>query len=313
MKDIFTKILLDSNIDVKQIHKMSSDELDTFKLHPLFKELNLTENEIEANVIYLQSIIDQNTKCSLEKKCPFDNKHLFAIRLENKMLSFYDGICPKHREEVLANEYKKRILYNYYQNSKDKDIKFDAKFNEIHKQMGLNASKRQFISIGRKILDTPDESRTSTGIYLSGKPGVGKTYLSIALANTTAIAYKKTVAIVYLPEFVELSKPKTNNYGNDSSFDELIETIKNVDFVIFDDIGAEHASEWFYSNCWLNILNYRCSSRKLTFFNSNLTIKQYERKILSKIKTSDAWMTAERITQRINDIVCKNYIHIKAK
>lgn len=302
LKNIILSILKKNNIqDIKM--DLNEDEINEFKNHPLFSHLNLTDDEIINNVSYLSKINFQDQKCALENKhyCPFNNQHIYVKRDENNKLYFYVDYCLKTKEEVLKNAYKKRILYNYYDNSVDSSNMINQEF--LSKNMLIDSAFIEFkLSIIQKFCNETLKQNKTEGLYVYGPPGVGKTFITLALANTCAKKFNKTVCIVYMPEFVEIINSKISNKDNFET-DEILENIKDCDVLFLDDLGSETASEWFYTNYFLNILNYRCSKNKLTFFNSNYSIKQFEQKLFSKIRNKDARNIISRISQRINKLV----------
>lgn len=277
--------------------KLSQQEIDNFKNYPFFVDLNLTDKDVYDNLVYLDQIIKQHELCDLSiDKCPLNNFHLYVKRLDGK-LYFFNEHCQKMKDKLLEEEYKKNFFYNYYAFSKDASNKLDSKFIEENKTISISKNKaiKCFIDIMKV--------NGNKGFYLYGKPGVGKTYLSLTFANTAAHKYNKTICVIYLPELVETIKSSFSNKANQEQMQLRIEDIKRADIVFFDDVGAEYATEWFYSNYFLTLLNFRISSNKLTFFNSNLSINEYRRKILSKIKASDSKLITDRIIERILGLV----------
>lgn len=303
-KETILDLLKNFKIDKFEI---SNEAIQEIKNNEIFVELSLTDKEISNNIVFLKRVIDENENCKKSDECPYSNYHLKVKRLVGK-LYFYNDFCSKTKDHYEKNVYKNLILYNYYRNDKNKDIKFDNDFlNENNK--GLKKSKVDCIQKFICIMNNNENE----GMYIYGKPGVGKTYLSIAMANTAASKYKKTVCLAYMPEIVEIISSKIDNKNSTNSSDEFIETLKNADLLFIDDLGAEYGSEWFYCNYFLNLLNLRLSNGKLTFFNSNLTISEYSKKIQSKIKSSDSRIIVDRIIQRIDGLVGKNIFTINSK
>ena len=61
-------------------------------------------------------------------------------------------------------------------------------------------------------------------------------------------------AIVYMPEFVEELKSMLQD---SDKLRETVEMMKQVDLLIFDDIGAENLNPWVRDHVLGSILNYR--------------------------------------------------------
>ncbi|MDE5545017.1 MAG: AAA family ATPase [Malacoplasma sp.] len=278
-----------------------------FLKNDLFKNcLPLSEKEIFDNLGFLQSVIDEDTACKLEKKdyCPFNGYHLLAKRnSKTQILVFYYSKCEKVKSQTLIKEKQNNYLYNSYA--------FANEFIDIHSEKTTSVSKNNFL----KLFFEEWKSESKKGIYIYGKPGVGKTFLFKMLANKIITSKAKKdfkVALIFLPDMVEAIKESFSKDKSDN-FKKIIYAANNADFVFFDDIGSEYASDWFYANYFLVILNNRISNKKATFFNSNLSINEYENKIISLLKSSDKKIAAKRITDRIKRLVGSNFLLIEDK
>lgn len=300
------KISLDTNSDWDEV-STSEIKIENFKNNHLFTNcLPLSEKEILDNIGFLQSVIDEDNACKIEKSnyCPFNGYHLHAKRnKKTNLLIFYYSKCEKVKSQTLIKEKQKNYLYNSYS--------FNNEYIDIHSEKTTSVSKNNFL----KLFFEEWKLKSKKGIYIYGKPGVGKTFLFKMLANkiiTSKTDNDYKVALIFLPEMVEVIK---ESFSNDKSvnFKKIIYAANNADFVFFDDIGSEYASDWFYSNYFLVILNNRISNKKATFFNSNLSIDQYEKKIISLLKSSDKKIAAKRITDRIKRLVGDNFLLIEDK
>ncbi|MDE5949303.1 MAG: AAA family ATPase [Malacoplasma sp.] len=304
LKDLELSFDIDDNWDEAEKSRI---ETEKFRDNHLFANcLPLTDEDIFDNLGFLQSVIDEDVACKLEKKdyCPFNGYHLLAKRnSKTNLLVFYYSKCEKVRSQTLIKEKQKNYLYNSYA--------FNNDFKDIHSEKTTSISKNNFL----KVFFEEWKSESKKGIYIYGKPGVGKTFLFKMLANKiiTSKAEKDfKVALIFLPDMVEAIKESFSNDRSDN-FKKIIYAANNADFVFFDDIGSEYASDWFYSNYFLVILNNRISNKKATFFNSNLSIDEYERKIISLLKSSDKKIAAKRITDRIKRLVGNNFLLIEDK
>lgn len=135
------------------------------------------------------------------------------------------------------------------------------------------------------------------GLYLNGNFGCGKTYLVSAMLNELAKRGKK-VAIVYYPEFLRSLK---ESFGDNQEYEQKFNTIKKVDLLLLDDIGAEIVTEWNRDEVLGTILQYRMDEKLPTFFTSNLTIDELEQHLSVTSREVDA-VKARRIIERIKQL-----------
>jgi primosomal protein DnaI len=132
------------------------------------------------------------------------------------------------------------------------------------------------------------------GLYLHVSYGTGKTYLICALFNELK-NLKVNSLYVYYPEI--LSKIKSDF----DSMDQIMNSLKEMDVVLIDDIGAEKNTEWSRDEILGTVLEYRMRNYLPTFFTSNLTMKELEDHFrLSNY--SDDEVKVRRIMERIRTL-----------
>jgi DNA replication protein DnaC len=83
--------------------------------------------------------------------------------------------------------------------------------------------------------------------------------------------------------------------------------MKMADVLFLDDIGIEDAT-WFYNEHLLVILNYRLQYHKLTFFTSNLSLNQLEKKLTINLKKT---VNVERLLERIKGLTKNEEIELQ--
>lgn len=148
-----------------------------------------------------------------------------------------------------------------------------------------------------KFLDQAKNTLPQKGIYLTGPFGVGKTYLLGAVAHRLQ-ELNISSRLIYMPEFVRVMKEaiKTN------TVQENIDTFKQADVLMLDDIGAETFSAWFRDEVLGSILQYRMMERLPVFFTSNYTMDQLETILASTSKGGIEEVKAGRIMERIRQV-----------
>ncbi|MCP4336785.1 MAG: ATP-binding protein [Mycoplasma sp.] len=116
-----------------------------------------------------------------------------------------------------------------------------------------------------------DFDKKPKGFYLYGNMGIGKSYISQAMANTLA-AKGYSVAFLNIVDLVSTIKSKFS-----SGYETFINKLKLVDHLFIDDIGAETIVSWFRDEVLLSILSSRMNNNLSTFFTSNYSYEELER------------------------------------
>ncbi len=145
-------------------------------------------------------------------------------------------------------------------------------------------------------------------LFLSGRPGIGKSHLAAAIANQM-IRQRKLVLFLNVPELLGFLRAGFNvRYASDPDFEKRLRTIRDFPTLILDDWGAHSDTPWADEQLYL-ILNYRTEHVLPTVVTTNLPLQQIEPRIRSRlmnrrigqaIKISAPeegdYRTAERIT-----------------
>lgn len=134
------------------------------------------------------------------------------------------------------------------------------------------------------------------GLYLCGKPGVGKSYLAAGITNYFAKETTKSVAYVNVPKFISDVKLL---FQDAEQLDRKLRMVKNVDVLVLDDIGGESITTWSRDEVLLPILDQRMEQKKLTIFTSNYKMAELKVKLAHTSNKMAEEMAAERIMDRI--------------
>jgi len=135
------------------------------------------------------------------------------------------------------------------------------------------------------------------GMFIYGKNATGKSYLLSAIAQELA---EKNISVlfVYMPDLVRSIKQGMNE-GN---LEQRINSLKQADVLMIDDIGGENMTTWFRDEILVPIMQYRLSAKLPVFMSSNY---DYARLIdfLAVTKDQANTMKAARLIQRIKDLM----------
>ena len=118
-----------------------------------------------------------------------------------------------------------------------------------------------------------DFSKTSKSIFMEGATGLGKTHLSLAIANEVI---KKGFGVVYVSAPTIAQKLEKQHFSRDGGYESLEDLLTDCDLLIIDDLGTEFKSQFTVAQFY-NIFNARLLRHKPTIINSNLTMRELEK------------------------------------
>lgn len=113
----------------------------------------------------------------------------------------------------------------------------------------------------------------SQGLFLTGATGLGKTHLSLAIANEVI---KKGFGVIYVSAPSLLAKLEKAHFSYSyEAEEETIQALAECDLLIIDDIGTEFISSYSKTALY-NIFNNRLLRNRPTIINTNLSFKELE-------------------------------------
>lgn len=137
-----------------------------------------------------------------------------------------------------------------------------------------------------------DFSLRSPSLFMHGATGLGKTHLSLSIANK---AIEKGFGVVYGSAPNMFGQLEKEHFSKQNPFDRTYEQeLLESDLVIIDDIGVEFSTQ-FTVSCVYNIINSRILSGKPTIISTNLTPAELE----------------DKYTQRITSRIIGSYVSLK--
>lgn len=123
--------------------------------------------------------------------------------------------------------------------------------------------------------DFDDESES---LYLHGATGLGKTHLSLAIANTVA---ENGFKVIYDSAQNILSSLEREKFSHNNS-GEREKEILDCDLLIIDDLGSEFSTQFTVAAVY-NIINTRLNRSKPVIISTNLTKNELEAKYTQRV------------------------------
>lgn len=241
-----------------------------------------------------QSLSAQEKRKELLKKAGFPEDYLqprFTCSICEDTGVTENGICDCQRKLLTETAKEEIEAYAPLKHSTFESYSLEY-YPEAVDANGISPQKRMG-EIAQFCKDyASDFSAKSPSLFMHGATGLGKTHLSLAIANKVI---EKGFGVVYgsAPNlFGKLEKEHFSRQNpNEQSFEqELLES----DLVIIDDLGVEFSTQ-FTVSCIYNIINSRILSGKPTIISTNLTPNELE----------------DKYTQRITSRIIGSYVSLK--
>lgn len=119
----------------------------------------------------------------------------------------------------------------------------------------------------------------SPSILFMGGTGLGKTHLSLAIAN---VAINKGYSVIYGTAQNILGDLQSESFGRADNIRYSEHSVLNCDLLIIDDLGTEFKNNYSVS-CLYNIVNTRLSAKLPTIISTNFSTKELEEKYDQRI------------------------------
>ena len=254
-----------------------------------------------------------------------------ASRERSQVLRLDDRICPHCGRELqaewvefppaLQSRYRKTGEWYYHpctpacETKNDQRewelMRRDARVAALRERSGLSkrmrgyaldnfdhsisrSTERAFAKVMDYIKDWQANQAEGRGIYFCGDVGVGKTHLAVAVMNELITRKRVPALFVTVPELLDNLRGAYNDPGRD--IDEWMDSVKNAELLLLDDLGAERANEWVRERIFV-IVNHRYREELPTIFTSNTGPKdlaaQLGERTASRIIAMCDWISLE--------------------
>lgn len=284
----------------KDLEKNKSEIVDELLAKPFIKEkieqLNIGMDTFNEYLGYFVSYADDYEACLYCKglqQCPKEIKGI-----EMGLVLDDDDFLVRTFKLCKWKELERQINQNY----------IIRDFNDEHLNVELDSlDGRKGRTMLEKKLFEIDLDICKEGIYVHGDNDLGKSFSLIALCNGFVRRNIKC-AFVDVKEFIERLKGTFGSYQD--AYTNLMDSIKNVEVLVLDDLGEEKASEWVRDEILSTILDYRHKNKLLTFITSCYTLEELESLyVISKGEGNQKIRTKKFIDKIKRN--CPNIIHVR--
>lgn len=116
-------------------------------------------------------------------------------------------------------------------------------------------------------------SLKSQSLLMQGATGLGKTHLSLAIAN---VVLNKRFGVIYGSTPNILSKLERERFRYTRAYEDSEKYLLDCDLLILDDLGTEYSTAYSSSTIY-NIINSRIMTAKPTIISTNLSVRELEK------------------------------------
>ncbi len=116
-------------------------------------------------------------------------------------------------------------------------------------------------------------------LFLQGGYGAGKTHLAAAIANF-AVGMGVPTLFLTVPDLLDTLRFSYS--GDETSFEERFNDVRNAKLLVLDDFGTQNATGWAQEKLF-QIINYRYINKLPTLITTNLALDEIEPRIRSRL------------------------------
>lgn len=203
---------------------------------------------------------------------------------------FTGGYICECRKQLLRELSKKELAaVSPSEKCRFDNFSIDYYPEPVDSQLGVSPRKRMESILEYCKCYAEDFDPESESLYMHGATGLGKTHLSLAIANIVA---EKGYRVIYDSAQNLLSSLEKEKFSHGNTGERENE-ILDCDLLIIDDLGSEFSTQ-FTTSAVYNIVNTRINRSKPVIISTNLTETELEAKY----------------TQRITSRIIGNYISL---
>lgn len=273
--------------------------LENKVIKEIINSLNLNKKQIESGYdIFLKIIDEQENLQNLEfitKVIIYDESNVIGVQVPNKKTfnSF------KRNKYYVLKEISNVEESIKFANPKSTEISKpkDDIFYWVYPRLKNENNRSQLALWLKEFYSNRKNSKYTKGLYVHGKFGLGKTYFFYALTNYL-IEREIFVSFININDLYE-HLTRNMEKSNEINF-EIVDKMKNVDFLLIDDLGSEKHSSWFLFTILYPIFEYRLKEQKTTMINSIFSYNELKKYWMKSKELDD--IKVERVIDKIKGL-----------
>ncbi len=202
--------------------------------------------------------------------------------------------CECMKQKAILNKFKYANIGRQLRHFTFDKFNFDYYSSKLRDESNLTYREKaqRAYETSKQFVQKCLENRHVHGLLFSGPVGSGKTFMSSAIANELLDAGKEVLFVV-VPDFLDQIKATYSQNVQTYSEIQLLESARNVEVLILDDLGAHNYTDWTRNKIY-SIINYRLNNTLPTVITTNLELEVLEEYL------------GERTTSRLLQL-CKIY------
>lgn len=278
-----------SEEQLKKKKQLVKKLLSSSRIKAWMKENQVDEAFVEAHSGKMKDWLDIKAKCENCKGLLFCRQPQKGSYLDLYVDGFLKSrLTPcsftRSKEEQFAHKH-------YYRQADMNEEMLLVDLSRLDVSKESNDYKMAVFKVSQNLMDEHD----AKGVYLWGKPGVGKTYLAAGMTNFYA---KKHVpcAFVHVPQLIADLKLM---FQDSEGMERKLNMLKRVDILVMDDIGGESITSWSRDDILLPLLEARMQQKRKTIFTSNYSLNDLKERLRVTTNKASEPIAAERLLERI--------------
>ncbi len=175
------------------------------------------------------------------------------------------------RNSGIPGPFRYRFLDDFYENYEGKPI---AGADQLKRHLRSLIEKARKPSAVRERGAQTNALPSMRGYFLSGKPGVGKTYFAYVALNELIFHSVRPGKFISLSKafFQRLRFAFDENSPMHGKSEAFLRTLANVPYLVIDDFGVQRNTEWELEMLY-NLVDTRYANRRFTIVTTNQDIE----------------------------------------